>query len=59
VFFREKLFIEVGDDCWLLMDSMAPRSTWNVVVFVFALLIFAVGVTNLVMLGRYLLSLKK
>jgi hypothetical protein len=55
-FFREKLFVDITDDTWLLMDGMAPRGAWNCVVFGFALVILAVGVINAVMLVRTLLG---
>lgn len=59
MFFRERLFIEITDDCWLVMDGMAPRSAWNSIVFGFSLVILVVGVVNAVMLVQHLLRLRK
>ncbi len=56
-FFREKLFIEVDDDCFLLIDGMAPRSMWNSVVFGFALAILVVCSINAILFVRYFWTL--
>ncbi len=49
-FFREKLFVEIGDDCWLLMDGVHPRSYWGYLVM--AGVVLLVVLVNAVLLAR-------
>jgi hypothetical protein len=52
LFFREKLFVEITDDCFLLVDGATPRSFWGYLLL--ALVVAGFGIANAVLLARTL-----
>ena len=52
LFFREELFVEITNDCFLLFDGVTPRSYWWYLLL--ALIVTGVGVANAVLLVRTL-----
>lgn len=52
IFFREKLFVEITDDCYLLMNGETPKSYWGYLLL--ALIVAGFGMANGVMLARHL-----
>jgi hypothetical protein len=52
IFFREKLFVEITDDCFLLMEGATPRSYWGYLLL--ALVVITVGTANSALLVRHL-----
>jgi hypothetical protein len=52
LFFREKLFVEITDDCYLLIDGATPRSFWGYLLL--ALVVAGFGLANAVLLARTL-----
>ncbi|MBW2263823.1 MAG: hypothetical protein JRG91_17820, partial [Deltaproteobacteria bacterium] len=50
LFFREKLFVEITDDCFLLIDGVTPRSYWGYLLL--ALIVAGFGLANAVLLVR-------
>ncbi len=54
LFFREKLFVEITDDCYLLVDGATPRSFWGYLLL--ALVVAGFGIANAVLLARTIAS---
>jgi hypothetical protein len=52
LFFREKLFVEITDDCYLLIDGATPRSFWGYLLL--ALIVAGFGIANAILLVRTL-----
>jgi hypothetical protein len=50
LFFREKLFVEITDDCYLLVDGATPCSFWGYLLL--ALVVAGFGAANAVLLAR-------
>jgi len=55
LFFREKLFVEITDDCFLLMDGVTPHSYWGYLVLAIVVAVFGLG--NSVLIGRHIVLL--
>lgn len=51
LFFREKLFVEITGDCYLLIEGATPRSYWGYLVL--ALIVAGFGIANAVLLARF------
>jgi hypothetical protein len=54
IFFREKLFHEITDDCYLLMSGETPRSYWGYILL--ALIVAGFGIANGILLARHISS---
>ena len=52
LFFREKLYVEITDDCHLLIEGATPRSFWGYLLL--ALIVAGFGIANAVLLARTL-----
>ena len=52
LFFREKLFVEITDDSFLLLDGATPRSYWGYLLLAF--IVAGFGIANAILLVRTL-----